>query len=1245
MNTFRVWTRLSLLLVLALVVTAASGGAGAGIRSSASASASPSPYLVTRSGTTYRAVSQATGTTYTGTLKSVVESAVQNLEGSGGGTVSFAAGDFDLGSQFFLLHQIRSITFAGAGMDATVIHNSTDVAADTEPFNFQDTNNDVIRDLTVNAGGAPRSTSDALDFDEGNNSTVERVKITGSRAKGIIFDGKNAGWTSAGNTVRDCVIQNVNSNGIEFLASSNNLVEGCTISNTGRTGIEIGKASPTADQPNKKPTGNIIRNNRIDNGGLNGIYIKSGDRNQILGNTITNSSDDASGNDGIRISSADSISCDGNVVDGNTVTDNQAVKTQDYGLRIGSSLCHDTTVGTNNFAGNRLGPILDSGTNTHYSSSPADTTPPVTSISCNNGSCSTTFTAPVSVTLSASDNTGGSGVAATYYTTNGTDPVTSGSKYTAPFALSATTTVRYASLDNSGNKETPKSQTVTISSGGGGGTSSVTVSPVADSYVSAGATATNYGTLTALRVDGSPLIRSFLRFTISGLSGTVSSASLRIYANTAQSPGFDVYAVASNSWTETGITYANAPTLGAKLGSSGTVTAGSWKTINVTAFVTGNSTYTFALTTSGSTALSLASREAANKPQLVVQTSGPTTDSTPPVTSIACNGGSCGSSFTGPVSVTLSATDNSGGSGVAGSYYTTDGSDPALNGITYTAPFTLNASATVKFYSTDKTGNKETPKSETITITTAPPADTTPPVTLIACNSGSCGVAFAAPVTVSLAATDAGSGVEGTYYTTDGTDPVSSPSRVDYTGSSFTLAVSATVKFYSTDNAGNVEAVKSQTITIGGGGGSSATFTPVADSYVSAGATATNYGTLTALRVDGSPLIRSFLRFTVSGLSGTVSSASLRIYANTAQSPGFDVYAVASNSWTETGITYANAPTLGAKLGSSGTVTAGSWKTINVTAFVTGNSTYTFALTTSGSTALSLASREAANKPQLVVETSGVPTSVTLPVRAAFYYPWFPETWQVNGVPVAYHPTLGYYDSSTKSVVDSHIGALDYGKIQVAIASWWGQGTHSETTRIPLLLNETQVLGSPLKWALYYEQEGQATNPTVAQLQSDLAYIRTHYATNSSYAYVAGKPVIFVYSANDTTCEVADRWAQATGGQWYVSLKLFLGNTSCPNQPDSWHQYGPAIGEDVQPGYSIEISPGFWRADEAAPRLARDPTRWSQDVRDMIASKQPWQLVTTFDEWGEGTSVESAAEWASASGFGSYLDALHNDGN
>jgi acid phosphatase type 7 len=260
---------------------------------------------------------------------------------------------------------------------------------------------------------------------------------------------------------------------------------------------------------------------------------------------------------------------------------------------------------------------------------------------------------------------------------------------------------------------------------------------------------------------------------------------------------------------------------------------------------------------------------------------------------------------------------------------------------------------------------------------------------------------------------------------------------------------------------------------------------------------------------------------------------------------------------------------------------------------------------------------------------------ITFPARAAFYYPWFPETWTVNGNHVSYNPRLGYYDSNIQTNVDAHINALTYAKVQVGIASWWGMNTHQENVRIPLLLHRTAALKAPLKWTFYYEKEASG-NPSVTALKTDLAYIKTNYASSANYAKVNGKPVIFVYNADDASCEVVNRWAQATAGQWYVVLKVFPGYTACATQPGSWHQYAPAgSAADQQAGYSYTISPGFWRADETSARLKRDITRWRQNVLDMVASNEPWQLITTFNEWGEGTAIEASQEWNTV-----YLDAL-----
>jgi parallel beta-helix repeat protein len=332
------------------------------------ASHSATHYIISKSGSNY--VAQSTGSPHTGTLKAVVESAVADLKAAGGGTVTFQAGVFDLGGTYFRLENMTDITIEGQGIDVTFIQNFTTEAHDREPFNTQGATRVTIRDLTVSAGGPPRTTSDAIDFDKGNYNLVERVKITASRGKGIIFDGKDGDWTAVGNTVRNCDISGTNNDGIQFLASSNNRVEGCTIHDTVEDGIEARKSqNDPAIQANKKSNDNVIIGNTIYNAGQNGIRIHSSDRNAVTGNHITNSSDDIAGQDGIRITSGDSITCDNNRVEGNTATDTQTTKTQRYGLNIDSALCNSTFVGTNNFSGNLAGAIRDVGTNTQYGAS------------------------------------------------------------------------------------------------------------------------------------------------------------------------------------------------------------------------------------------------------------------------------------------------------------------------------------------------------------------------------------------------------------------------------------------------------------------------------------------------------------------------------------------------------------------------------------------------------------------------------------------------------------------------------------------------------------------------------------------------------------------------------------------------------------------------------------------------------------------------------------------------------------
>ena len=133
-----------------------------------------------------------------------------------------------------------------------------------------------------------------------------------------------------------------------------------------------------------------------------------------------------------------------------------------------------------------------------------------------------------------------------------------------------------------------------------------------------------------------------------------------------------------------------------------------------------------------------------------------------------------------------------------------------------------------------------------------------------------------------------------------------------------------------------------------------------------------NYGTKTTLRADGSPTINSYLRFTVSGVAGTITRVRLLIYANSSLNVGLNTQSVADNTWNETTMTWNTAPAIGGVLATSSSIATGTWITFDVTnsGFVNGDGTYSFGITDPSATAISLASRESgANAPQLIIDT------------------------------------------------------------------------------------------------------------------------------------------------------------------------------------------------------------------------------------------------------------------------------------
>ncbi|WP_247730226.1 OmpL47-type beta-barrel domain-containing protein [Halovivax limisalsi] len=278
---------------------------------------------------------------------------------------------------------------------------------------------------------------------------------------------------------------------------------------------------------------------------------------------------------------------------------------------------------------------------------------------------------------------------------------------------------------------------------------------------------------------------------------------------------------------------------------------------------------------------------------------------------------------------------------------------------------------------------------------------------------------------------------------------------------------------------------------------------------------------------------------------------------------------------------------------------------------------------------------------------------------ATFFYPWYgdeahwsdqghspPDTWYANYTPdlvPGFDPGVELYNSSNRSVKRWQFEKMRRANIEVAISSWWGQGSPTDErfdTIIDEIMPGTTNPHRNLQWALYYEKEGPGYNgfdnyddPPVDEIVDDIEYIKANYADSPYYYTINGSPVVYVYGeltddgdlqAGENTT-YPERWRRVKN-QTDVHVVLKVNGDMAATEPgiDGWHQYAPANRWGTQPtsGY---VSPGFTKPHpEGAPFLKRNATEYETAITDLVDTGLSHLLVQTWNEYHEGTQIEPA---------------------
>ena len=348
-------------------------------------------------------------------------------------------------------------------------------------------------------------------------------------------------------------------------------------------------------------------------------------------------------------------------------------------------------------------------------------------------------------------------------------------------------------------------------------------------------------------------------------------------------------------------------------------------------------------------------------------------------------------------------------------------------------------------------------------------ADTTPPETTI--DSGPTGTTASVDASFAFSSSETGSTFE-CRIDNGAWGACTSPKA--YTG---LAAGTHTFDVRATDAAGNTDATPaSRTWTISTASTSTGTFNAVADSYVDASHATTNYGSALALTADTSPVERALLRFDVSGLSGNVTSAKLRLYATGGSTNGPAVYAT-TGSWTETGVNSNNAPApVGTASDDKGAVTAGTTVEFDVKPLVSGNGTVNFILVGTSSDGTDVSSREAiiaARRPQLIVTTDGgTPPSDTTP----------PDTSITSGPPSSTADTtasFAFTSSETGSTFECRLDTGAWGTCTTPKAySGLAVGQHTFDVRATDTANNTDTTPASQTWTITTRRRPTPRRPT-----------------------------------------------------------------------------------------------------------------------------------------------------------------------
>jgi len=290
----------------------------------------------------------------------------------------------------------------------------------------------------------------------------------------------------------------------------------------------------------------------------------------------------------------------------------------------------------------------------------------------------------------------------------------------------------------------------------------------------------------------------------------------------------------------------------------------------------------------------------------------------------------------------------------------------------------------------------------------------------------------------------------------------------------------------------------------------------------------------------------------------------------------------------------------------------------------------------------------------------------------AFYYGWYgkPEYHSWGDVDTnkpatsktARYPFKGAYSSHDPEVLDWQIDQAKAHGVTGFIVSWWGQADWESWHDQSLALLLEHAERKNFKVSIYWEQAPGDGYRQIERAINELSYVLKKYGRSNSFLKVAGRPVIFAYGRVMAQIP-ASAWPEiiqqtrANAGDFALNVDSYQGSYSYlfdgmhsyaldgfpfefeKNLADKFGDFRAWVAAYFNKGMKLArqrnrvfcamVGPGYdarkaYKIDYQTDRL--DGRTYRAMWEEAIKANPDWVLITSWNEWPEGTEIEPSLE-------------------